>query len=246
MCGVYNTRTVYHLFREELYKARNFTIKHRLNDSQFELVHAMFDEDPTATQFKVTLHDAESIHCSCGLHEHKGMLCRHALKVLMILDKKEIPKNNIMERWLKDSLLSSMASKAAQIMPPNMETPDKIKKNMLLKKILELVSSEEIADETFQIAMDALNRSASRNRAPKRKDHPYEDTIDFNNQEIPTSFPARPIGGGRPPNTGIKSYLKGLSKDGKRQKKMSDTNPDTMTDEENPKGWKTKKLIEVM
>lgn len=103
MRGVYNTRTVYHLFREELYKARNFTIKHRLNDSQFELVHAMFDEDPTATQFKVTLHDAESIHCSCGLHEHKGMLCRHALKVLMILDKKEIPKNNIMERWLKDS-----------------------------------------------------------------------------------------------------------------------------------------------
>lgn len=132
-------------------------------------------------------------------------------------------------------------------MPPNMETPDKIKKNMLLKKILELVSSEEeIADETFQIAMDALNRSASRNRAPKRKDHPYEDTIDFNNQEIPISFPARPIGGGRPPNTGIKSYLKGLSKDGKRQKKMSNTNPDTLTDEENPKGWKTKKLIEVM
>ena len=71
------TRTVYHLFCEELYKAGNYTIKHHLNDSQFVLIHAMFDEGPTATQFKVTLHDAESIHCSCGLYKHKG----HALKV---------------------------------------------------------------------------------------------------------------------------------------------------------------------
>ena len=35
------------------------------------------------------------------------------LQVLMILDKKEILKNNFMERWSKDSLLSSMASKSS-------------------------------------------------------------------------------------------------------------------------------------
>jgi hypothetical protein len=75
------TRAVYHIFREEIYKAGNYRIKERMNDYTFVLVHTMFDENPKANLFKVTIRYSEVIHCSCGLYEHKGMLCRHSLKV---------------------------------------------------------------------------------------------------------------------------------------------------------------------
>jgi hypothetical protein len=61
----------------------------------------------------------------------------------MTLDRKEIPKDNIMGRWLKDSLVTNLEVPSVQIIPPTMETPDKIKKNLLLKKVIEVVSAKE-------------------------------------------------------------------------------------------------------
>lgn len=60
----------------------------------------------------------------------------------MTLDRKEIPKDNIMERWLKDSLVTNLEVPSVQIIAPTMETPDKIK-NLLLKKVIEVVSAKE-------------------------------------------------------------------------------------------------------
>ena len=96
----------------------------------------------------------------------------------MTLDRKEISKHNIMERWLKDSLVTHLAIPSVQITPPTMETADKIMKNMLLKKVLDVVSAEkEISDDDFQVAIETLNRMLSK-KGPQKIN--VEETRDIN------------------------------------------------------------------
>ncbi|XP_042954662.1 protein FAR1-RELATED SEQUENCE 5-like [Carya illinoinensis] len=42
------------------------------------------------------------ITCSCKLFEFRGILCRHALRILTQLDKSEVPPKYILDRWRKD------------------------------------------------------------------------------------------------------------------------------------------------
>ena len=45
----------------------------------------------------------ETISCSCRKFESFGILCRHGLKVLDVLDIKLIPNRYIMKRWRRDA-----------------------------------------------------------------------------------------------------------------------------------------------
>ncbi|KAG6667028.1 hypothetical protein CIPAW_01G072300 [Carya illinoinensis] len=46
--------------------------------------------------------DPLEVKCSCKLFEFKGILCRHALRVLVLLGKNELPSKYIFDRWRKD------------------------------------------------------------------------------------------------------------------------------------------------
>ena len=45
----------------------------------------------------------ETLSCSCKKFESFGILCRHGLKVLNVLDIKLIPNRYIMKRWRRDA-----------------------------------------------------------------------------------------------------------------------------------------------
>ena len=45
----------------------------------------------------------ETLSCSCRKFESFGILCRHGLKVLDVLDIKLIPNRYIMKRWRRDA-----------------------------------------------------------------------------------------------------------------------------------------------
>ncbi|XP_042968141.1 protein FAR1-RELATED SEQUENCE 5-like [Carya illinoinensis] len=46
--------------------------------------------------------DPLNITCSCKLFEFRGILCRHALRILAQLGKTEVPQKYILARWRKD------------------------------------------------------------------------------------------------------------------------------------------------
>lgn len=49
--------------------------------------------------------DDEHIHCSCYLLESSGILCRHALRLLMMKNYFQIPEKYFPNRWRKESLV---------------------------------------------------------------------------------------------------------------------------------------------
>ncbi|XP_041009364.1 protein FAR-RED IMPAIRED RESPONSE 1-like [Juglans microcarpa x Juglans regia] len=54
--------------------------------------------------YMVSVHDEDplEITCSCKLFEFRGILCRHALRILTQLGKSEVPPKYILDRWRKD------------------------------------------------------------------------------------------------------------------------------------------------
>ncbi|XP_040985689.1 protein FAR-RED IMPAIRED RESPONSE 1-like [Juglans microcarpa x Juglans regia] len=52
----------------------------------------------------VSVHEEDSLDITCNykLFEFKGILCRHALRILVQLVKSEVPPKYILDRWIKD------------------------------------------------------------------------------------------------------------------------------------------------
>ncbi|XP_044332067.1 protein FAR-RED IMPAIRED RESPONSE 1 isoform X1 [Triticum aestivum] len=56
------------------------------------------------TQYHVLFHQGSGGYlCECGLYSHMGMLCCHAIRVLLHLGVREILEVHIMKRWTKNA-----------------------------------------------------------------------------------------------------------------------------------------------
>ena len=45
----------------------------------------------------------DEFKCECGMFEHYGMVCSHALKVMIHLKLHELPAKHVLKRWTRDA-----------------------------------------------------------------------------------------------------------------------------------------------
>jgi len=76
------TRAMYEKFYDELFESGRFAITSKISESEYLVTDTKQDTEEATTQFTLTLQGTSKITCQCGLFEHMGMLCRHALKVI--------------------------------------------------------------------------------------------------------------------------------------------------------------------
>jgi len=95
------TRAMYERLYNELYRAGSYVMKGRDKADGYLVVH--YKELGTADEriFVVT-DEGDFVNCSCGLYNHMGMLCRHALKVYSI---KHVLQDTILHEDEVDSKL---------------------------------------------------------------------------------------------------------------------------------------------
>jgi len=75
------TRAMYERFNNELYHSGSYSIRQRLGTHDYMVAHFKGTEGPEQRAFIVRYEEHDMIKCSCGVYEHVGILCRHALKV---------------------------------------------------------------------------------------------------------------------------------------------------------------------
>jgi hypothetical protein len=77
------TRAMYERFYDELFQSGSLTIKGRSSPNTYTVIDSS-DEDNMTSEFEVRLPDSNTATCTCGLFEHMGILCKHALKVKIV------------------------------------------------------------------------------------------------------------------------------------------------------------------
>ncbi|CAL4994763.1 unnamed protein product [Urochloa decumbens] len=236
------TRGMYERFNYHMHQSGKYKIKEKISQTEFIVIYNKMKNEEEAFKFHVTLHESEYIHCSCGMFEHMGLICRHAIKVLLHLDKAEIPRRNILGRWTKawDGCDPQNQVHAMDI------CSEEDKRRMIINKALQLANKRSrLSNYEFEQAMQVLTTVDQNNeRGAEKKLAPQQQLL-LSNDQIPTSCPPSTYKGGRPPNTGLKSWLAST----KKQTMTSSPQPTELVCdwpyEENPPTRKKRSISEV-
>ncbi|CAN6372446.1 unnamed protein product [Urochloa humidicola] len=233
---------MYEHFSDQLWQSGLFVIKEKASATEFILIDTQLEGSEIARDIHVTLQGDDWIHCDCGLYEHMGMLCGHAIKVLNHLDRRQIPGKNILKRWTKwydeDNNNRDYLNQLA------IENDD-LKKKALISAAFELANKEtRISNFTFQQAMEALTQASnSSHRGPTQIEVEANHRLTGN---IPTSCPPSTFKGGRPPNTGQKSWLDDINKQKRQKGGEAEKQASDWPREENPPTKKRRSISEIM
>ncbi|RLM69233.1 hypothetical protein C2845_PM17G11090 [Panicum miliaceum] len=166
------TRSMYEKFYDELFEAGKHSVKAIEEEGQYVVSR--------------TIRNSEESKNTC------------IVKVLIHLERTEIPKRNILKRWTKEA----MGNKLEDTAPTSTES-DQARKRALLLQTLRIVNGNDIIDEhRFIAAMEALTGRDS--AVHHKRTDPTVEQACINNLdgELPLSCPERTIKGGRPPSTG--------------------------------------------
>uniref|UniRef100_A0A8R7QTP9 SWIM-type domain-containing protein n=1 Tax=Triticum urartu TaxID=4572 RepID=A0A8R7QTP9_TRIUA len=47
--------------------------------------------------------ESDTYNCGCAMYEHMGLLCRHALRVMIHVGVLRLPTHYVMKRWTRDA-----------------------------------------------------------------------------------------------------------------------------------------------
>ena len=118
---------------------------------------------------------------------------------------------------------------------------------MLLDKVFEIANREATLTETaFHQAMDAITGSSSPDPVLANSDYPNILTATFTGQLQPTACPSRTILGGRPPNTGLKSWLTSRKRPPKDKENTPSNLIEDWPEEENPSTKKKRSISDIL
>lgn len=100
------TRAMFEKFGEELYKCGAYVLDEIVQRKVYKSTHvdAAAREKWSKVEFKIEVSDDESFFsCECGTFEHSGLICCHALQVMVLFRLLKIPEKHIMKRWTRDA-----------------------------------------------------------------------------------------------------------------------------------------------
>ncbi|KAJ0034830.1 hypothetical protein Pint_24947 [Pistacia integerrima] len=101
-CRRLYTLAVFRIFQNELLQSYSyFGIK---TYEEGSIVRYLVRKCGNENEKHVVTFSPLNVSCSCQMFEFEGMLCRHILKVLNLLDIKEIPSQYILHRWTRNAV----------------------------------------------------------------------------------------------------------------------------------------------
>ncbi|XBI57575.1 hypothetical protein VPH35_038941 [Triticum aestivum] len=100
------TRTMFEKFGEALYVCGSYDLVEVKPQLDYIARHIKFQsrEKWCKNEFVISVSEtADEFRCECGTFEHYGMVCSHALKVMMHLKLHELPPKHVLKRWTRDA-----------------------------------------------------------------------------------------------------------------------------------------------
>lgn len=153
------TRNMFEKFGKILYEAGAYSVEQMVFKRKYVATHIKAETREKWYKCRYVVHVSEDLgyfSCECGLYEHMGMLCCHALKVMMLLKLDMIPSKHIMKRWTvdgRDNLPDHLKHYQRDMGPPDAPT---FRHSALYITALELVHMGDNNTDSFDLVMSGL------------------------------------------------------------------------------------------
>ena len=99
-------RVMFEKFGEELYKCGAHVLDEVVPRRIYKSTHveAANREKWSKVEFKIEVNEDESFFsCECGYFEHAGLVCCHALQVMVHFRLQKIPQKHMLKRWTREA-----------------------------------------------------------------------------------------------------------------------------------------------
>lgn len=95
------------------------------------------------------------LHCECRHFEFRGILCRHILSILPLVDIEKVPSKYVLQRWRKDFKRKHTFIKCSY--DDQLDTPIVRRFDTLCKRFNEVAENGSVSDALCNLVMDGLN-----------------------------------------------------------------------------------------
>ncbi|CAM0949083.1 unnamed protein product [Alopecurus aequalis] len=161
------TRPVYELFMQAIRESEPYVVETVIPNLRYIARHPSIEtrEKWYRLEYEVNVReDGEAFMCVCKQFEHTGMLCCHAVKVMIHLGVREIPRLHVMPRWTSKPLQCQMHCRGE----PQMETCQQCRHFMLddeFSRLGRLACEDERYYEVVMSRIDKMNREMAKAKA---------------------------------------------------------------------------------
>ncbi|XP_048528954.1 protein FAR-RED IMPAIRED RESPONSE 1-like [Triticum urartu] len=227
------TAAMYELFQHAIYLSGSFVLQEAWQTEQgmvyvVDHIYAERRQSWSRTQYHVLFHQGSGGYlCECGLYSHMGMLCCHAIRVLLHLGVREIPEVHIMKRWTKNAW-ENLPEQLMIYKACNSALKDATyRHSSLYSKALEIVQMGDKNTEAYGAAMkqllDAISVLNDINQESDGRGLNDQATAQAHDQDVPVTPGANGLSGsmnvvsrkrdrGRPTNARAKPGYENVSK----------------------------------
>ncbi|XP_039115863.1 protein FAR1-RELATED SEQUENCE 1-like [Dioscorea cayenensis subsp. rotundata] len=196
------TLTMFKRFEEELMDSIGLNCVKEANYENHVLYHLTKDGHERVYYVNFS-HSNDSISCSCNMFKTLGLLCHHALCVLVINNVKEIPEPYILKRWTKSAKSMLVSNSTVGLVNEEKSTRllrlselNHIGYNLFDKSSLTRKCTKIVTDKLME-ALQLVEKKMTTLKNVEQFENPAQKAIqevtNYANEEVPCSIHEKPI-----------------------------------------------------
>lgn len=150
------TPNIFGLFQSHLFQSGSYIVREVIDGHRFMVKHIFAEKRQkwSRTEYEVTADpEREYFKCECMMYEHMGVLCRHALRVMINIGVTEIPKSHIMKRWTRDAYRDMPDHLMLYQKDSTTMKSTSFRHSVLYRTAIEIVQMADTNPESYEVAM---------------------------------------------------------------------------------------------
>ncbi|XP_010245235.1 PREDICTED: protein FAR1-RELATED SEQUENCE 5-like isoform X2 [Nelumbo nucifera] len=153
------TREILQKFQDELIQALNYHHE-KMDEDQTKFTYSVWKKEYEQTRHIVTFDSSNNnANCSCHLFEFTGYLCRHILKIFVVIDVQNLPCQYILKRWTRDAKFGPVVDDQAQAIQGHCRDPVSLRYFFLYRLATNIAAKAAANNEVYRVAMNGLHTS---------------------------------------------------------------------------------------
>ena len=161
------TRTIFDLFQEELVESSGFLME-KVEDGMICKFRVAKVADSNKTYIVTYAASEKRISCTCCLFEFFGILCRHVLRVSLVVGIVTLPEKYILRRWTRNAKSNILSYEHCSVVQSNCLGALSWRCNDLCRDAIRFAEEGATSVVIYKVAKGALQNAFNEIFAAKR------------------------------------------------------------------------------
>ncbi|KAJ4953101.1 hypothetical protein NE237_029933 [Protea cynaroides] len=151
------TRTILQKFQDELVQALNYRHE-KIEENGTKFTYCVWKREFEQARHTVVFDSSSNnAQCSCQLFEFAGYLCRHILKIFVVVDVQNLPSQCILKRWTREAKSGPLVANHVEEIQANCQDSMSVRYRILYRQANNIAAKASMTNEVYKVAINSLH-----------------------------------------------------------------------------------------